>query len=98
MQLTRFLEGNRSRLSAYSQDRLDRGGAMRVLDSKEPEDKELLADALFPRLGDHLSKTSVKHFEAVRRGLDRLGVEYDVDPLLVRGLDYYCHVMLLLGP
>jgi histidyl-tRNA synthetase len=58
---------------------------LRMLDSKDERMRELLADA--PKIGDHLSPESVEHFEAVRRLLDKAGVPYVVDPLIVRGLD-----------
>jgi histidyl-tRNA synthetase len=60
---------------------------LRMLDSKDERMRELLADA--PKIGDHLSPESVEHFEAVRRLLDKANVPYVVDPLIVRGLDYY---------
>ncbi len=65
-----------------------------MLDSKEPEDTALLrgdgASGL-PRLDDFLSAASRARFDEVRAGLQRAGVAFVVDPLLVRGLDYYCH-------
>ncbi|GED97879.1 histidine--tRNA ligase [Gordonia crocea] len=60
---------------------------LRVLDDKRPEVRELTADA--PLLLDHLSDESAQHFAAVRAHLDRLGVAYEINPRLVRGLDYY---------
>ncbi len=60
---------------------------LRMLDSKNERMRDLLAGA--PKIGDHLSPESVEHFEAVRRLLDRSDVPYVVDPLIVRGLDYY---------
>ena len=60
---------------------------LRVLDSKRPEDQAAAASA--PVMIDHLSAAAAEHFEAVRAGLDDLGVEYEVCPRLVRGLDYY---------
>ncbi|GAA3047023.1 histidine--tRNA ligase [Gordonia defluvii] len=60
---------------------------LRILDDKRPEIRELTADA--PLLVDHLSAASAEHFAAVRGHLDRLGVGYELNPRLVRGLDYY---------
>ncbi|ALG84724.1 histidine--tRNA ligase [Gordonia phthalatica] len=60
---------------------------LRVLDDKRPEIKEMTADA--PLMLDHLSDTAREHFDLVRTNLDRLGVEYVINPRLVRGLDYY---------
>ena len=60
---------------------------LRVLDSKEPADQEII-DAL-PKIADFLDEESREHFAAVRAALDACGVEYTVNPRLVRGLDYY---------
>jgi histidyl-tRNA synthetase len=42
-----------------------------------------------PQITEHLDDTSREHFEAVQQGLDALGIQYEIDPRLVRGLDYY---------
>ena len=60
---------------------------LRLLDCKEPQDQEKIANA--PKIVDHLDEASKEHFEAVKRYLDMYGVPYALDPLLVRGLDYY---------
>ncbi len=60
---------------------------LRVLDDKRPEVREMTAGA--PLMIDHLSDSARDHFAAVRAGLDRLGVAYELNPRLVRGLDYY---------
>jgi histidyl-tRNA synthetase len=60
---------------------------LRVLDSKEPADQEII-DAL-PKIADFLDADSTAHFAAVRAALDACGVPYTVNPRLVRGLDYY---------
>ncbi|MFT4086917.1 MAG: histidine--tRNA ligase [Gordonia sp. (in: high G+C Gram-positive bacteria)] len=60
---------------------------LRVLDDKRAEVKELTANA--PLMVDHLSDSARDHFEQVRRHLDALGVQYVLNPRLVRGLDYY---------
>ncbi|MGB3697751.1 MAG: histidine--tRNA ligase [Gordonia sp. (in: high G+C Gram-positive bacteria)] len=60
---------------------------LRVLDDKRPEIKEMTANA--PLMLDHLSESAGEHFAQVRAHLDRLGVEYVINPRLVRGLDYY---------
>ncbi|WJY68169.1 histidine--tRNA ligase [Corynebacterium auris] len=60
---------------------------LRVLDDKRPEVQEMLADA--PLMLDHLSEESREHFDTVRATLDELGVDYVVNPRMVRGLDYY---------
>ena len=60
---------------------------LRVLDSKEPADQEII-NAL-PKIADYLDEDSRAHFAAVRAALDGCGVAYTVNPRLVRGLDYY---------
>ena len=60
---------------------------LRVLDDKRPEVRAQLEDA--PLMVDHLSDASAEHFAAVRGHLDALGVPYQVNPRMVRGLDYY---------
>ena len=60
---------------------------LRLLDSKEPEDQQYIANA--PKITDYLCDECKEHFAAVRRYLDMYGVPCDLDPLLVRGLDYY---------
>lgn len=84
--LLSFLEDRRSRLSEESVRRME-GNPLRVLDSKKREDIEATSDA--PSILDHLGDESREHFETVRAMLDANGVEYVIDPRLVRGLDYY---------
>jgi histidyl-tRNA synthetase len=60
---------------------------LRVLDSKDEADQELI-DGL-PKIADFLDEESTAHFKAVLAGLDACGVPYTVNPRLVRGLDYY---------
>jgi histidyl-tRNA synthetase len=87
----------REKLVAYllqHQDKLDedsvrrlQSNPLRILDSKKPEMKEIIEAA--PKLLEHLDETSAAHFETLKRALDDLGIEYVVNPNLVRGLDYY---------
>ncbi len=84
--LREFLVAREPALSADARERLD-VNPLRVLDSKRESDAEVTADA--PLLVDHLSPASREHFDRVRRGLDALGIDYEVAPRLVRGLDYY---------
>ncbi|WP_066588624.1 histidine--tRNA ligase [Corynebacterium provencense] len=60
---------------------------LRVLDDKRPEIRKMLDDA--PLMPDHLSPEAREHFETVTGLLDDMGVEYTLNPRLVRGLDYY---------
>ena len=61
------------------------------MDSKDPKVQALLINA--PLLTDHLGENSRDHFEQLKRYLDRLEIEFHVNPRLVRGLDYYCHTV-----
>ncbi len=73
-------------LSADSQSRLERN-PLRILDSKSPADAPFVATA--PAFLDTLCDECRAHFDGVRRYLDELGIAYEVDPRIVRGLDYY---------
>lgn len=75
-------------LSEDSQRRLHTN-PLRVLDSKDPTDQKLTQDA--PSLSDFLTPSSREFFDKVQEGLTRLGIPYEIDPRLVRGLDYYDH-------
>jgi histidyl-tRNA synthetase len=60
---------------------------LRVLDSKDPADEAIIAT--LPKIADYLDDASKAHFAAVLAALDACGVKYEVNPRLVRGLDYY---------
>lgn len=60
---------------------------LRVLDSKDPNDQNVIEG--LPKIADFLDEDSRAHFEQVKTALDACGVPYDLDPRLVRGLDYY---------
>jgi histidyl-tRNA synthetase len=60
---------------------------LRLLDCKEPQDQPKIANA--PKITDYLDEACAAHFAEVRRLLDAEGISYVLDPLLVRGLDYY---------
>jgi len=78
----------RAGLSEDSLTRLERN-PLRILDSKDEADKRINAGA--PSFADYLTPEARAFFDAVRSGLDFLGIGYRVSPRLVRGLDYYCH-------
>jgi histidyl-tRNA synthetase len=80
------LRANLGKLGPDSQRRTETN-PLRVLDSKAPEEEEVIA--ALPKIGDHLCPDCTAHFAEVRRQLDLLGIEYRVEPRLVRGLDYY---------
>jgi histidyl-tRNA synthetase len=81
---------NRTKLCQTCKERL-KTNPLRVLDCKEEKCQQVANTA--PRLLDHLQEGSRRHFEGVLMGLDALGVAYDVNPHLVRGLDYYTHTV-----
>ena len=85
--LVDYLSERRDQLDEDSQRRLE-SNPLRILDSKNPDTQALLADA--PSLLDHLDEESAAHFEQLKALLDQAGVSYEVNPRLVRGLDYYC--------
>ncbi len=88
--LVGFLEKVRKELSEDSQRRLDTN-PLRVLDSKNPKDQELISDA--PQLKDHLNDISKMFYEKILESLITLGIPFQENPQLVRGLDYYCHTV-----
>ena len=83
-----YLEQYRSSLSEDSQRRLDRN-PLRILDSKSEADQAILAEA--PRLPEYLSTEAKSHFDKVSACLNKADIAFKLDPLLVRGLDYYSH-------
>ncbi len=64
---------------------------IRILDSKNPNLKDIIQNA--PKLIESLSPESRQHFDDVRAGLDALNIPYQINPTLVRGLDYYGHTV-----
>jgi histidyl-tRNA synthetase len=86
--LVAYFAAHRDRLSAESRERLERN-PLRILDSKDPADRAVIMEA--PRFGEYLNQESRDFFATLTEGLDGLGIAYQRNPLLVRGLDYYCH-------
>jgi histidyl-tRNA synthetase len=84
--LVHYLENHERRLDADSKRRL-RANPLRVLDSKNPEMTELIADA--PKLADDLDEASLRSFEDLQGLLRESGVAFRINSRLVRGLDYY---------
>ncbi|MFV0560026.1 MAG: histidine--tRNA ligase [Enterococcus sp.] len=85
-----YLEPHEAELSEDSKRRLHQN-PLRVLDSKDKQDKKFVADA--PSILDYLSPAAKTHFEAVTTMLDALDVPYEIDHTMVRGLDYYTHTI-----
>ncbi len=84
--LLEYLRARESQLDTDSQRRLA-GNPLRVLDSKNPAMQELISGA--PQLTEYLDAESREHFEALCSMLHAVGVSYEINPRLVRGLDYY---------
>ncbi len=89
----RYLEALRAHLTANADALSEQSKAtlqanpLRVLDSKREQDIAVIASA--PRMIDYLTTAAAAHFERVQSGLRTVGVPFVIDPLLVRGLDYY---------
>ena len=82
-----YLSANRDQLDEDSLRRLD-SNPLRILDSKNPEMKSMIQSA--PSLLDYLDAESAEDFAQLKQYLDDAGIEYTINPRLVRGLDYYC--------
>ena len=87
-ELVKYLSDHQDKLSKDSLERLDRN-PMRILDSKDEGDQAVVVDA--PRLQDNLNEASQSFFEDLCEGLTKLGIVFEHNTNLVRGLDYYCH-------
>ena len=85
-ELTTYYREHASALPPTERARLERN-PLRLLDSKDGSMAQLNAAA--PKITDRLCDACAEHFDGVRAHLDALGVEYRLDPMLVRGLDYY---------
>ncbi|WP_019508751.1 histidine--tRNA ligase [Pleurocapsa sp. PCC 7319] len=86
--LVNYLEPYKEELDQDSQDRLTRN-PLRILDSKDPKTQEIARNA--PKITEHLSDESKKHFDTVLQLLTDLDIKYQINHCLVRGLDYYTH-------
>jgi histidyl-tRNA synthetase len=84
--LVGYFREHYEQLDEDSRRRLE-SNPLRILDSKNPDLQGLIAGA--PLLADHLDEESAQHFSRLRKILDNAGIEYSVNPRLVRGLDYY---------
>ncbi|MGA8708595.1 MAG: histidine--tRNA ligase [Steroidobacteraceae bacterium] len=84
--LQEYFRAHESALDQDSRRRLQ-GNPLRILDSKNPEMRALIDGA--PLLTDHLDDESRRHFATLCGALEAMGIEYQVNPRLVRGLDYY---------
>ena len=84
--LVEYLRGHAAELDADSTRRLE-SNPLRILDSKNPDMQTVIAAA--PRLPDYLDDESREHFGGLCALLDAAGLSYEINPRLVRGLDYY---------
>ncbi len=85
-ELQKYLKDKFDLLSEESKKRFETN-ILRIFDSKDERDIQIMADA--PKILDFLSVESLEHFEKVKNYLNEIGIEYQVDHKLVRGLDYY---------
>lgn len=85
--LVDYLSARKDQLDEDSQRRLI-SNPLRILDSKDPQTQSLLDGA--PSLSDYLDDESREHFAELCAMLDQAGIAYELNPRLVRGLDYYC--------
>ncbi|MGQ7844848.1 histidine--tRNA ligase [Granulosicoccus sp. 3-233] len=88
--LVAYFEAHRSVLDEDSLRRLERN-PLRILDSKNPDMQDVINAA--PALRDSLSEASLAHFEQLQQLLEASGIGVQVNPRLVRGLDYYSHTV-----
>ncbi|NOG73775.1 histidine--tRNA ligase [Roseicella sp. DB1501] len=86
--LIAYFAAHRDALSEDSRTRLEKN-PLRILDSKDPKDKALVAGA--PTIHDHLTAEAAGFYAAVKRHLDAFEVPFRENPRIVRGLDYYSH-------
>jgi histidyl-tRNA synthetase len=84
--LIAYFRTHESALDSDSRRRLE-GNPLRILDSKNPEMRAIVAGA--PLLTDHLDAESREHFDTLCAALESIGIPYRINPRLVRGLDYY---------
>jgi histidyl-tRNA synthetase len=89
-ELQAYLRAHADRLSEEVRARIDQN-PLRAFDADHPGTREVMATA--PRLLDRLSCEDADHFAAVRALLDGAGLTYEIDPTLVRGLDYYARTV-----
>ena len=88
--LINFLKPHYDELSSDSQERMYRN-PLRVLDSKDAGDQKIVAQA--PFILDYLDEESQNYFDQVQSLLKELGIDYEIDTNMVRGLDYYNHTI-----
>jgi histidyl-tRNA synthetase len=88
--LVEYLSAHAEALPEEARQRMSEN-PMRLFDTKDPTVETVMAGA--PRVVDALSDAAAAHYARVRAALDAIGIAYDEDPSLVRGLDYYTHTV-----
>ena len=88
--LVEYLQQHEELLDEDSKRRM-KTNPLRVLDSKNPAMQEMIEAA--PQLLDHLDEESQNHFDRLKELLEEMGIDYVINPRLVRGLDYYCRTV-----
>ena len=86
--LTEFFIKKKDHLSEESRRRLDKN-PLRILDSKNSEDLQIIKEC--PKINSFFDKESRDFFDGITNGLNQLGIKFELNPSLVRGLDYYNH-------
>lgn len=86
--LKSYLQNHFDQLTPESKKRFETN-ILRIFDSKEEQDQKIMENA--PLLIDNLDNESLEHFGKVKQALQSSGIQFEVDPRLVRGLDYYSH-------
>ena len=86
--LVNYLTPFKEQLSQTSQDRLSRN-PLRILDTKAESERKILENA--PMITDHIDEAGLENYELIKKLLRSVEIPFIEDPLLVRGLDYYCH-------
>ena len=86
--LTEFFIKKKNHLSEESLRRLDKN-PLRILDSKNSEDLQIIKEC--PKINSFFDKESRDFFDGITTGLNQLGIKFELNPSLVRGLDYYNH-------
>ena len=84
--LREYLEANYDKLCETCKTRFHKN-PMRIIDCKSDICKDIVKDA--PKLIDYICDECKEHFELVKKNLEAMGIEYHIDPMIVRGLDYY---------
>jgi len=84
--LYKYIEDKKAKLSEESRKRIEKN-ILRIFDSKDENDNEILKEA--PMLLEYIDEESKADFGEVKKLLDGIGIKFEIDPRLVRGLDYY---------